>query len=522
VTHTGIARILRPVSKAGSPRRVLLVLATAAGAAVAFPSSGHASGFDLPQVGTSQSGPVSRDAAALHHNPAQLGYLSRAEILIGAGVVVANVGYERDYRGPYQLSDTLQFDDPIDAAYLDPNKGGLADPVSTNPVGPAGGLFVGIPLVENRLGLGIGASVPYAAILDFPDEGAQKFQIREAFVTGANISAGLGVQLHKVVSLGASVSYALTFLELSKVQDLAGVDFFHDALQEPPVNQPNDFGVNAPSTVRELDVLARPIWIEDAVSHGVTFNAGLALRPTDRLDLAVVYHHSSRVRANGKFTLDFNDDFFTQDLAAEGLQYPPVVEGDALVEFTFPNRLTVGAGYDISSKFRLDGFASYVFYRTVDAFLITTESPDLEQPELGVPGKTTQVLPREWTDVVNIEINGRIRPTDALLLSVTLGYNSPASPDSTVDAASPDGHRLIWGLGFGYTFKDRFQLLADAKFHNMIPRNVTQSRHDLGNGTYRLFIAQIGLAGRILFDFSGAKPASRKSAPAQPAPTVEN
>jgi long-chain fatty acid transport protein len=481
-------------------------------AALAVPASAQASGFDLPTVGSAQSGPVTRDAAALHHNPGQLGYLGRAELMLNGAVIVADIGYQRDYLGNYQLSDTLEFQDPIDPAYLDPSKTGTtAQKVSTRPVGPTGGLFVGVPLVHERVTLGAGVAVPYAAILDFPDDGAQKFQVREAFVASTNIGLGLGARLHEKISIGAGVFYVLSFLELSKVQDFAAVDLFHDALAEPPVNQPNSFGVDAPSTVRELDVLARPIWIQNGISHGVTFNAGLAIRPTDRLDLALAYQHGSRVNAKGKFLLDMDDDFFTQDLSAEGLQYPAVVEGNATVAFHLPMRVTLGAGYDISDKFRLDGFASYVFYRRVDQFDITLQSPDLAQPALGVGDTSSQVLPRDWKDVINVEVNGRIRPTDPILISVMLGYNSPASPDSTIDTASPDGHRVLWGLGFGYMFKDRFQLLVDAKLHHMLPRTVTGSDYDLGNGKYSLFIGQFGLTGRVLFDFTGAKSAKRKS-----------
>jgi long-chain fatty acid transport protein len=477
-------------------------------------ATARASGFDVPIVGTAQSGPVSRDAAALHHDPAQLGFLPRAELQLGGGAIVASIGYQRDFRGTYQLADTLQFDDPIDPGYVDPTKTGRADAVRTTPAGPVGGVLFGVPLVRDRLGLGGGVYVPYAAVLDWPDDGPQKFQIREAFLASTNFALGLGVRLHEKVSIGAGVAYVLTFLELSKVQDFAAVDDFHDALADPPVNQANDFGVDAPSTVRELDVLARPIWIQNAVSHGVTFNAALAVRPTERVDLALVYQHGSRVRARGDFTLDMDDDFFTQDLAAEGLSYPPVVRGDAEVRLRLPMRLTFGAGVEAHRRFRLDGFVSYVFYRRVDAFDIRLASPDLAQPELGVPGESRQVLPRDWNDVVNVELYGRIRPLAAMVLSVMVGYESPASPGATIDAASPDGHRILWGLGLGHTFRDRFQLLVDAELHHMVPRTVTSSEHDLGNGTYRLVIAQLGLAGRVLFDFRGAKAAGRPGAPA--------
>src|SRR5690606_28165415 len=134
---------------------------------------------------------------------------------------------------------------------------------------------------------------------------------------------------HDVISIGAGVSYVLSFMQLGRMQDFAAIDIFADGLARDPINQPNDFGADAPSTVRELDVLARQVEVKRAISHGVTFNAGVALRPTKTLDLALVYQHGSKVRANGTFTLNMNDDFFTQDLAAQGVQFKPLVRGDA-------------------------------------------------------------------------------------------------------------------------------------------------------------------------------------------------
>ena len=98
-----------------------------------------------------------------------------------------------------------------------------------------------------------------------------------------------------------------------------------------------------------------------------------------------------------------------------------------------------------------------------------------------------------------VEASARFRPTERLLLSATLGYQSSASPDKTVDTASPDGNRLIGGLGGGITLSERVALYADARFQGILPRKVTTSDFDLGNGTYKLFIATI--AGHLKVRF---------------------
>src|SRR5690606_10565404 len=222
-------------------------------------------------------------------------------------------------RGQYQYGDNFDFAEPIDPADLDPSRTGLTEPVRAIPVGPVVDAFVALPVLPDRLTLGAGFYIPYAAILSLPADGAQRFQAQSVTLVSTHTTLSAGLKLHDVISIGAGVSYVLSIMQLSKVQDFGAVQSFGDGLAAPPINQPNDFGPDAPSTVRELDLLARQADIGPAWSHGVSFNAGVALRPTKKLDLALVYQHGSRMRLNGDFVLNMDDDFFTQDLAAQGL-----------------------------------------------------------------------------------------------------------------------------------------------------------------------------------------------------------
>jgi long-chain fatty acid transport protein len=287
--------------------------------------------------------------------------------------------------------------------------------------------------------------------------------------------------------------------ELSKLQDFGSLDEFQRAFSSDPINQPNDFGPNAPSEVRELDVLSRPISIKKGLSNGISFNLGLAFRPTDGVSLGLSYQHSAPMRYVGRVAIDMNDSFFTQDLAAQGLQYKPLVEGEATLSFSLPKRLTLGAAYDVSESLRVDGFIQYVTYSDLDAFLVRAQSPDLAQPRLGLGDEVLVRLPRNWNNTVWLEANVRYRLLSSLLGSVTVGYQSPAAPDSTIDVASPDGQRFIGGLGAVYEFSEAVALSADVRLQGILPRTVTTSDHDLGNGRYTLFIAAAGGHMRVMF-----------------------
>jgi long-chain fatty acid transport protein len=496
----------RPIARRARGRAAALALAgaafrlgfAAAGAASLAPATALASGLDSPLVGPGQSGPATADAAAVYWNPAELAFVTRSHTFLGLGLVLGRVTYTRDRLGTYQTPDTFQFKTPLDPENIDTSKQGRAEEVTATPVAPIGDAFLAIPVTE-QLVLGVGAYVPYAAALGFPADGAQAWQLREAFIVASFVTASAGVRISHDVSVGAGISYVGGIAELSKLQDFASLDEFRKAFSEDPINQPNDFGANAPPEVRELDVLSRPISIKRALSHGASFNVGVAWRPAKELNLAASYQHGAHMKYVGEFAIDMNDDFFTQDLASQGLQYKPLVKGEAKLSFSLPRRITVGAGWDATETLRIDGFVQYVTYSDIDAFVVETQSPDLAQPRLGIGDRVQVRLPRDWNDTVWIEGSARYRLGPRLLVSAAAGYQSPASPDETIDVASPDGHRIIGGLGGVLDVSDAVALSADVRLQGILPRTVSASDNDLGNGTYSLFIAAVGGHLRVAF-----------------------
>ena len=481
-------------------------------------SRAHASGFDIPQVGAARFSPVTVDATAVHNNPGQLGFLPQAELDATLGLVVGSVGYERQRRAPYQFADNFDFAEPIAPQDIDPSKTGTARGVRSTPVGPTVGVFGAVPVVRDRLVLGLGFYIPYAAILDFPSDGPQRWQLDDITLASTHTTFSAGVRAHDVISLGAGITYVASLAQLRKVQDFGAVDVFGQGLEQPPINQPNDFGAAAPSTVRELDALARPVEIRSAWSHSVSFNVGVALRPTDRLDLAFVYQHGSKLRLRGDFAMDMNDDLFTQDLAGQGLQFPPVVEGEAEIRMELPKRVIGAVGVDVHPRVRLEVVGQYVLYQSFDQIDIELRSPDLAQPTLGIGETVSQPLVRDWMDTGHVELTGKFALGPKLGLQALVGYQSPASPDRTIDLASPDGHRIVFGAGVGYAFGERFTLLADFEGQVIAPRTVTTSDYDLGNGRYDLFLGQLGVTGQVRFGW----PERKRPSPSGEAETAEH
>lgn len=462
------------------------------------PAVAFASGLSLPGIGTNASGVTRTDAAATWFNPGQLGFIQEGELLMGAGLVLGSVGYQRERLGAYQFEDSFDFALPIAEEDIDRSKTGRADEVSASPLGVSGDFFIAVP-ISDRVTAGFGLYAPYGAILDLPDDGAQRFTLREATIFALYATPSIGVRLSDRVSLGGGVSYVAGIAEISRVQDFAELTDVGDALEADPIDQQNDFGPDAPTGVRELDVMARPIVFDGGFASGVAFNFGVAAQVGDGTRLGATFQSGTRLNFAGDVTIDMNDDFFTQDLASQGLQYDPLVEGDGTLSFSLPWIARLGIGQDVSDQFAVDFMVSLVGWSAVDSFDIRVESSQLAQPELGIPPTAQVGLERDWVNTVEAELLPLWQPSEKLTLWSRLGYHSPASPDRTMDLAAIDGHRIIAGLGGELEVSERLGLVADGTLHTIIPREVVSSDYDRGNGSYRLTLARLGGAIRLHF-----------------------
>jgi long-subunit fatty acid transport protein len=170
-------------------------------------SVASASGLDAPMVGSGQSGPTTRDGAAIHWNPANLAYMKKGEFFGGLMLVVGDIRYQRNYTSNYQTPDTLEFKAPISPENISGAKSGYGPEAKANPIAPLGNIFIVLPPIKKRLVFGLGLYVPYGAPLKFPRNGPQAFQLQQAFIVASHITASAGFKINDYVSLGAGVSY---------------------------------------------------------------------------------------------------------------------------------------------------------------------------------------------------------------------------------------------------------------------------------------------------------------------------
>lgn len=470
---------------------------TAAIALLGAAGDARANGLSTPVIGSGFSSSTTADPAALFWNPAMLADVRDSELMLSGYFVWLQLDYQRDRRAQYQHEDGFVFAEPLAESDLDVSKTGKDRSVSAGQPLGTGGAFYALPLPHD-VTLGLGMYVPYGAILSLDAGGPQRWALKDVMLLTGNLSAGAAWRVNDWFSFGASASLVIGYMGISKIADLAGTSLMADALGQPPIDQANDFGADAPASVRELAVMSRDFAIPDSYAISGTFNVGVAFNPADAWTLALSYDHGAPLSFKGDFDLDMNDPFFTTDLASQGLQYPAIVRGDAWIEFPLPPVLRFGARFEPENDpyalwFQLDTS----FYSVVDAFEVTLRSEDLRQPALGLPDTAKLDLPRQWRDAVAIELGGLYQMSEEMQIGAKLGYHSPISPDSTVDVGSPDGHRLRAGVLGSIAVNDTLTLIGEADLQWVPPRKVAASDYDLANGTYELFLISVGGALRI-------------------------
>lgn len=488
--------------RAASRAALAPLLALSTLALVVDPDVASAQGLSTPTVGIGTSTAVSADPTAVYFNPAMQAFQrGRTHLLLGGTLVVGDIRYQRDYRAVYQQPDSLDFETPIDPSMIDPSKHGYQSTVQTNPVALAPQGFGTFQLGHHSVVGGFGIYSPYAAILDFSPSGPQRFQLQKATIMAVYFTPTIAWRPVDWFSIGAGVSYVLGYAELSRIQDFATLNDVGQALANPPISQPNSFGTSAPPEVRELDVMARPFVMRNGWSNSATFHVGMAFQPTEKMRLGLVYQHSAKMHFDGTFQLDMNDDFFTQDLASQGLQYKPIVSGDATLGFTLPRILRFAASYDLTRKVGVALEVDYTFWSQVDAFVVTARSPDLAQPAVGIPDQTTIRLARNWHDTIGIDGVLRFSPgSGKTTLWGRFGFRQSAVPNSTIDVASPDGNRFVGDLGGSIRLSDDVSLIGDLGIQAITKRTVVSSNYDVANGIYQLFLFTGGLNLRVDLD----------------------
>jgi long-chain fatty acid transport protein len=240
------------------------------------------------------------------------------------------------------------------------------------------------------------------------------------------------------------VNPAIAFKLTDRFALALGVSFIYSKLTES-VTQLMPMGEGTIDVPSDVDV------------HGTSFafNAGL-LYKGDKFRLGLNYRSRYTLKYTGTVSLDIP-------------VYAEPFEGTGETSFTFPDIVTMGLSFDLSSKLVWAVDLHYIFWSSYDSYTFHIEVPDLALTE-------DLYVPTKWKDSYIARTGAEYRATDKLALRAGIAYDKTPQPASTMDSTLPDANRLFMTCGFGYTF-GKFTL--DFAYHHEHFMKRTSARPDL-------------------------------------------
>jgi long-chain fatty acid transport protein len=235
-----------------------------------LPGAALAGGFYVPEIGGRAVGMAgamtaeSADPSAVFHNPAGLAGLQGTQLQLSGDLV---------------LPDVVHFRRPA----RDPNSGGeIAFAGVSNQNRAAGIPFLGASFdAGHDLVAGFGAYVPFGATLEFPATGAQRFVVTRVSLRALYLGPAVAYRITPRLSVGASISYIHAALDLRQRNALPFVTGDPEATPNP------DPGVEGDTVIDTQDPFSLGATI--GVQFGrrdEPFTLGLSVMAPTTLDLA--------------------------------------------------------------------------------------------------------------------------------------------------------------------------------------------------------------------------------------------
>lgn len=449
-------------------RRIAPGLAVVLGLGLSLaPGAVRAGGFTIPLVGArmaAQGAFATRpdDASAIYHNPAGLTLLRGLRFDASGTGILTNTAYRRSDYPQKDVDGTLGFDTSrapagpcpeVGAAEGYDAQGYVLSPCHRPEVSPASRFgtipFAGIAVNPDLWGLafGLGVYSPHNAAAEFPEDGAQRYDVIDGSITTLYITPSVAWRPHAALAVGAGFSFVRAAARYRRSYwlpaSLTGLN---------PEEIQFDLGAEG--------------WTQ-AWDAGLIFFPGELVPALSGLELAVVY--VSRAK------LEFEGDI---DVTGVGAQLGPMFdtnyqEGQTIhrgaeTEFTVPDSVKVGIGWSFGERAWVGADVYWNHYSLYDALVIRLDEP------LGSIEEFVQ--PKDSSDSWTVTVGGRVTPWPSLDVRLGCFLDESPYPDETYTILSPDADKLgvstglSWRPGLGLELSVAYMLLLYAD------RKVTDSR----------------------------------------------
>lgn len=413
---------------------------------LALLSLAHAGGYyfsDSGIVATGRGGAWIAGANtqfAQHHNPAGLIRIDRPTVNLGWSGVQQNVQFRRMKADPIDGEDPFYPQVENAARPFDIPQLGFASPIG------------------DRVAFAIGFISPFAPSSLYPEEGPQRYTIKDTGIYQFGVGPSVAVKLHPMLTLGGGVQWS--YLQLSET-----IDITTNGADDP---------------LGDIAVEAR---VADPFT--LTGNIGLLFDPHEMVTIGASFTPASRYEARGSGSLDFEGNGL-----AVLMTETAYTDDDVALAIALPNVWRAGVAVrpvptvEIEAAVVWQGWSSLADIEITDIDVtIESDSPFIPEEQRQVDDRI--VLPAGLRDTVSLRLGAEWQADERLALRVGGFRESGALDDTEVSVALVDTTK--WQLGCGASAwtgeQKRFRLdLAAAAlfFPDLAIRNSTVKQIDAG------------------------------------------
>jgi len=346
-----------------------------------------------PDMGTASAGrgATAADASVSMFNPAGMTKLDRSQLFYGIQGSFLNTQFDVD-------ESTFGGGDGGNAGDFIPGSS-LAYVYSLNP----------------RLKLGIAAASFFGLGIDYDDDWAGRYFVKEASFLTFNISPGIGYRINNWLSLGggATVLYA-------KLEQKTAIN-----------NQLTDPGL--PDGEIKID--------EDDVGYG--FNLGALIEPREDLRFSLTYR--------SKVEVEFKD---AADIKGIGPNLRALLDAIGVtterldLEMQLPQEILLSGYYDLTDKVALVASTGWQDWSEFGETTVTVESTTT----------TSFLADRNFKDTWHAAIGARYRFAEPWLWSVGFAYDSSPVDDEDRTVDMPLDRQIRLGTGLQYDWNENVTL----------------------------------------------------------------
>ena len=362
------------------------------------------------------------DATAIQNNPANLVDVTNALVELDPSVIYINVNYK--------------------------SPDGSQSASTMHPLKMLPSFFASVPLLDNRLALGLGVTIPFGLANQW-DNSSSAFSRPNGNLAFSTANFG------KLTTY--NVNPTASFKINDDIQVGLGLDVMYSQLEFRQY-------VGSPSVEAHAS----------GDGHAVGGNLGVTWKITDRQRLALTYRSTMTVDYSGRTDIE----------NTPALSNPT---GTFDSQIKFPNIFSVGYGIDLTDKIRMESDVEWLQFSQFKNLGINSSIPGL-----------SETIPEKWHNTFTAGIGGDWKFADHWVLRAGYQFFETPVPDSTFTPTIPDADQNVMTLGLGWHARNvSLEFAYGLDLYNN--RNITNDQNPALDGKYTFNVHLFSLAFRYGF-----------------------